>query len=504
MFSSLVACWCCRAARENYQKLLDGNVLRDLAPRPVKDENRLSGAHRRFAMQLLVSKKLDARDAAKAQGKAIVSVPDYKQRLEEQVRQKSQAQKKQQEKAARRQAAAGGTTAPQATSSSSAAATSNSSSSSASATPSRDGAVSLSKSLEQQRQSKQAKQVHQKTQAELKAEVKAAAAAADAAAAAEAAATAASAESDAPKVAAKIHFSTEMRPGESFRSYQARLVQEKSRLMNAEVTEGKKKLSERKKRKLDEKEQKRKERKGLGHGGGADGDDGPGEQETPIERRVRKEREAKDAADIARGDTPEGVPATKRQRLAEEAAGSGGIPSKRKEFSGREEVAFGEVAERPPTLTLLPKSKTLSAKVDAERMRAGLLLLQKQKKKKGQNLDEEEKAEWLQKQADLTRRTLAADEAKERELQSLREASIQAYKQGKRKRLDEAAETRKATAGSAASGLEGVGGTKGKDEVYVKKRTLKKQARNRDRMRQFKDNADLDLDMEIEMADDVD
>lgn len=413
-------------------------------------------------MQLIVSKKLDARDAAKSRGQPIIAKPDYRQKLEEQIRMKKEQQAKVHAKAARRAAAqdAGQSSTPAAPAAVAAAAA-------VAVSNDKNGPVSLSKTIEQQRQSKRDRLVHAKSQAELNAEKKAAQAEAAAAAAA---AAAADEESSDGKVAPKITFTTEMRPGESFRSYQARLVAEKSRLMNAEVDTAPKGLSQRKKRKLDERDEKKKERRSS--------------TLDPAERKVREEREAKDRLDIARGFVPgSSEPSTKRQRRED-----GPI-----EFEDEDHVKFGEVADRPPTLTMMPKSKTLKGKMDADRVIDSLLLMQEKKSRKaGREMDEQEKREWIEKQRDLNRRKQLAEEEKERQLADLREQSLAAYKASKAKRKEEEVNAK----------LNGTGGKS--EEPYVKKSILKKQRRNRERMQAFKDQRDLELDMEIEMADNFD
>lgn len=466
-----------RSARDNYQKLLDGSTMRDLAPKAssYQDPNRLSGSARRFAMQMIISKKLDERDKAKSKGQKIIQKPDYKQRLEEQIQLKRQQQEKAHAKAAKRAAGGAGGQNNNAPSAGSSQSTTTPSKSAPAVTPtseltpsstpsSKSGVISLSKSIEQQRQAKRDRKAHAESKYEVNAEQKALEAAEAKAAAAAAAAASNPDGTDEPKtMTAKAIFSTEMRPGESFRSYQARLVAEKSKLMNAEVVAAPKGLSEKKKRKLDEKEQKRKEKKST--------------TLDPIERRVREEREAKDRLDAERG--------LRTVKLPDHEG-------RAKEFDDLEPIEFGDVAERPPQLTVLPKSKTLSNKLDTDRIIDGLLLLQEQKRRKaGQPaMDALEKAEWISKQRDVTRIQQMAAEAKEKELEALREQSLAAYKASKKRRREEEADAKLAEAG--------------KDKPYVKKSVLKKQKRNRERMQAFKDQQDLELDMEIEMADDYD
>ena len=147
------------------------------------------------------------------------------------------------------------------------------------------------------------------------------------------------------------------------------------------------------------------------------------------------------------------------------------------------------MAERPPTLTVVPKSKTLSNQISHERIIDGLLLMQEGKaKKKGglKGMDAQEKADWIAKQRDSLRRKDAQEAADAASLASLREQSIAAYKAAKKKKREDDAEGKLAAEPTK--------------EVYVKKSVLKKQKRNRERLQAFKDSADLDLDMEIEMA----
>ena len=116
--------------------------------------------------------------------------------------------------------------------------------------------VSLSKTVDQQRQQKadQARSALERAQRRVQ-EQEAQREAASAAAASEAAASTAAASAasgpallsdGAAPTAEKVVFTTEMRPGESFRSYQARLVREKAEKMQVEVKG--KKMSEKKKR----------------------------------------------------------------------------------------------------------------------------------------------------------------------------------------------------------------------------------------------------------------
>ena len=258
-----------RARRDAYQKLQDGNAVHNQAPRPNADANRLTGAARRFATQLLISKKLDARDrmrqeehqAKMGKGKRSRSnsaqlLPDYKQQLAAQIaaskaRAEKSAAKEERKRLAKERAAAQQAAAP---ASVAAAATADDGGDDAQQpeapveSAAKGGAVSLSKSVEQQRQSKADRAAAEK-QRGTDSERKLAAASA-AAAAAESAAAGVDAKERSeignPKVAPRIVFKTEMRPGESFRSYQARLVREKAEKMQIEVKN--KALSEKKKR----------------------------------------------------------------------------------------------------------------------------------------------------------------------------------------------------------------------------------------------------------------
>jgi len=158
------------------------------------------------------------------------------------------------------------------------------------------------------------------------------------------------------------------------------------------------------------------------------------------------------------------------------------------EFATSEPVGFGEIVDRPPTLTVVPKSKALPGAISHDRIIDSLLLMQEGKaKKRGglKGMSDEEKAEWIAKQRDVLRRQDAQAAADQRALESLRAQSVAAYKASKLKRRAEEAD--------AASKND-------TEKPYIKKAVLKKMKRNRERMQQFKDNADLDLDLEIEMA----
>jgi hypothetical protein len=208
---------------------------------------------------MLISKKLDARDRerteaerAAVEGRAMKRpgssgtnfLPDYKQALQAQIAASSERAAKKAAKDERRrlsrEAAAASATGE--------AAAASAASSASQAAESTQATVSLSKSVVQQRLAKAdraAEEARRSADAQLKAKA-AADAAASAAAVAAAEAHAAAESSNAAAAAAKLTFTTEMRAGESFRSYQARLVREKAEKMEGKVLA--KKISEKKKR----------------------------------------------------------------------------------------------------------------------------------------------------------------------------------------------------------------------------------------------------------------
>jgi len=506
-----------KARRDAWEALQSGANKPHLnaAPRPGADSNKLTGAARRFATQLLISKKLDQRDrernhqqsgkpSARAGGKggggggngSNYMLPDYKQALQDQINAHRERAAKQAAKDERRRLASegGGGGAPGNSASAAAPAVAASPARPASAA----GVVSLSKSVEQQRQDRAARKsddAKRSTESAAKA------------------ATAGTAEDDGENeaggddaadptspsladqgalskpAASSVSFSTEMRPGESFRSFQARLVREKSEKMQLEVH--RKTLNEKRKRKLAERDEKKKAKKDPGV--------------DMAERQYIAEREAKEKADAARAALLKAGPPVKGKGKAAAAAAAvsdddddDGRPSKRPRSSGAKEFAvaappsFGDVAERPPTLTTLPKSKALpSGKLEADRILDSLLLMQEGKPaKRGglKGLDQAAKDEWIAKQRDQLRREAAAQERQRQEMEDLRAQSVAAYKASKARRKEEEAE-------AAASGA-------GDDKPYVKKRVLKKQRRNRERLQQFKEQQELEADMEIEMAED--
>lgn len=471
-----------KGARDNYNRLLEGSAERDLAPK-VRDENRLSGAARRFAFQLQISKQMDRREREQGKGekgaKGSKGKTDYKSKLAEQIAQAAAAKKLQaqraQEKAARRQAAKQAAAAGLAPSDDAdAPATSPSSptpsdvdpsaapASSDPAQPAAPSVVSLSRSRDEQRAAKRAR-LEQEAEARRKAEEEAE----QAEAAAEAADAAASADAEQQSTGSAsssqhVQFDTEMRPGESFRSYQSRLLQEKRARMNAESVSAKG-LSERRKRKLAEKDERKRARKD------------PNAVDAR-ERRAMEERRCKDERDGVAPSSP-----------------SSSATATARDFATEAPVAFGEVVERPPTLTVVPRSRSLAPVIERERIIESLVLMQKKKGKKGGSLDEAQKEEWIERQLDVARRSQLALQKKERDLQSLREASVAAYKAAKKRKREEEG------TGGAGSGLEGV-----KPLAYQNKRAAKKAARNRQRMSQFRQDKELEMDAEIEMADDFD
>ena len=230
-------------------------------------------------------------------------------------------------------------------------------------------------------------------------------------------------------------------------------------------------------RKLDEREDKKKSKKDP--------------SVDPREARFLAEREAKDKADAQRVASRWGYNPDEEKDADEEGAARAkrARTGTATEFTSAESVAFGEIVDRPPQLSVVPKSKVLSNKISHDRIIDSLLLMQEGKaKKRGglKGLSAEEKADWISKQRDALSREEAVARAKEATLQSLREQSMAAYKASKAKRKAEDADAKLNDAD--------------KDKPYVKKSILKKQRRNRERMQQFKDAADLDLDMEIEAA----
>jgi len=216
----------------------------------------------------------------------------------------------------------------------------------------------------------------------------------------------------------------------------------------------------------------------------------------PREERFQAERAAKDAADAARIAARWGYDKDAAESKEADADAEGAArgnkrprPATATEFSTEAPVSFGDVADRPPQLSVVPKSKLLSGSISHDRIIDSLLLMQEGKAaKRGglKGLSEEARADWISKQRDKLSRETAAERAKQEQMESLREASIAAYKASKLKRRAEDEEAKLADTG--------------KDKPYVRKRVLKKQQRNRERQQHFKDAADLEADMEIEAA----
>jgi hypothetical protein len=263
-------------------------------------------------------------------------------------------------------------------------------------------------------------------------------------------------------------FTTELRPGESFRSFQARLVREKSERMQMEVK--RKTLSDKRKRKLDERDEKKKTKKDP--------------TLDTREQHFLEERQAKDAADAARAALlkagPMAVGAKGKAAVVAAAAAAAasacavgasdddddnGRPSKRArtvtatEFASTAVPVFGDVVDRPPSLTVLPKSKGLPSAVDTERMLSSLLLLQEGKSaKRGglKGLDATARADWIAAQRARLQRESAAEEQQRAALDELRAQSVAAYKAAKLKRKQSDAEAKESGEG-------------GREQPYVKR-----------------------------------
>jgi hypothetical protein len=306
-------------------------------------------------------------------------------------------------------------------------------------------------------------------------------------------------DSGAASAASAAVFTTELRPGESFRSFQARLVREKSERMQMEVK--RKTLSDKRKRKLDERDEKKKAKKDP--------------TRDTREQHFLEERQAKDAADAARaallkaGPMAVGAKGTAAMASAASAAAASasaggasddddddGRLAKRArtvtatEFASTAVPVFGDVVDRPPSLTVLPKSKGLPSAVDTERMLSSLLLLQEDKSaKRGglKGLDATARADWIATQRARLQRESAAEERERAALEELRAQSVAAYKAAKLKRKQSDAEAKERGEG-------------GREQPYVKKSVLKKQRRNRERLQSFKEQQELELDMQIDAA----
>lgn len=511
-----------KASRQNYDRLMNGGDHFDQPVRRLDDGRRLTGAAGRFAAQLAISKKLEQRDKFNIKAKdkngtaghgAQPVKLDYKQALQAQAAAARMAEKQRREKEERRKQQRAEREQAAAAAAASAAADAGESSiaepAQAEATLDSDKTVvSLSRSIEEQRAARKAAQAARRASKE------------DAAAddddandedeaesdnnADDAAASSLSTPAAPQTISARDLFSTQMRPGESFRSYQQRLLREKAEKMAMEVKI--RKLSEKNKRKLAEREAKKKARR--------DPSLDPAELAVAAEREAkeRRDREREEAEKNGKGKNkgkgghkrvhPSDAPDTEAVVSSPPKRPRSSAPA---DFAPKEHVAFGEVVERPPTLSVLPKSRTLNAHSaastnastvqDKARIIDSLLLLKPSgKKKKGQQMSERdaeaEKArlEWAAQQRRVAEAdAAAAADARQREIEQLREQSLAAYKRSKLKRKAEEMEPT-ASASSAAS------------KPVINRRQLKKKQRHQQRMKTFKEN----LEMEMALGIDVD